>query len=122
MIFERLDSFMERLQILMDFFVTTVQFQKLERIEIGGLRGKALSHSVAKVLAEFKDLYTVFTIRTYDCLDPEEIGFIEDYKEFNEGIISLDRKLAATLSRALHKVGIVNQSCIRTTDKSSLGA
>ena len=101
MIFERLDSFMNRLQILMDFFVTTVQFQKLERIEIGGLRGKALSHGVAKVLAEFKDLYAVFTIRTYDCLDPEESGFIEDYKEFNEGIISLDRKLAATLSRAL---------------------
>ena len=99
---------MERLQILMDFFVTTVQFQKLERIEIGGLRGKALSHSVAKVLAEFKDLYTVFTIRTYDCLDPEEIGFIEDYKEFNKGIISLDRKLAATLSRALEDCTMSN--------------
>ena len=99
---------MNRLQILMDFFVTTVQFQKLERIEIGGLRGKALSHGVAKVLSEFKDLYAVFTIRTYDCLDPEEKGFIEDYKEFNEGIVSLDRKLAATLSRALEDCTMSN--------------
>ena len=92
---------MERLQILMDFFITTVQFQKLERIEIGGLRGKALSHSVSQVLKEFKELYLVFTVRTYDCLDPEETAFIVDYEHFNNGIISLDRKLGATLTRAL---------------------
>ena len=85
----------------MDFFTTAVQFQKLERIEIGGLRGKTLSHSVNKVLQEFKELYSIFTIRTYDCLDPEDQGFILDYKDFNHGIIALDRKLGATLSRAL---------------------
>ena len=101
LVFQRLDSFMERLQILCDFFCTTVQFQKLEKIEIGGLRGKVLSHSVTTVLQEFKELYSVFTIRTYDCLDPEEREFVKDYEEFNEGIISLDRKLGATLSRAL---------------------
>ena len=55
-----------------------IQFQKLERIEIGGLRGKTLSHSVNKVLHEFKELYAIFTIRTYGCLDPEDEGFKEE--------------------------------------------
>ena len=40
---------------------------------------------MAKVLTEFKDLYAVFTIRTYDCLDPEENGFIEGLLESDDG-------------------------------------
>ena len=85
----------------MEFFTTTVQLFKLERIEIGGLRGKELSSSVTKALSEFKQLYSVFTIRTYDCLDPNEDAFLKDYEDFNNGIITLDRKLGSTLSRAL---------------------
>ena len=100
LIFQRLDNFMDRLETLMEFFNTAVQFQKLERIEIGGLRGKALTHHVEKVYKEFSDLYVVFKIKTYDCLDPEDRGFLEDYEKFNTGIASLDRKLGAIFNRA----------------------
>ena len=92
---------MERLQLLQDFFLTTVQYEALEKIEVGGLRGKTLSHNVSQVNAEFSDLFYVFKSRTYDCLDPDEAGFIKDVEHFNLNITGLDRKLGAILSRAL---------------------
>ena len=100
LIFKRFDDFLERLNTVKDFFLTAQQFLKLEKVEIGGIRGKALTTSIKKVSDEFKDLYGVFTIRTYDSLDPQDQGFLEDYEKFNTKIFSLDRKLGAILSRA----------------------
>ena len=46
---------------MMDFFNTAVQLLKLEKVEIGGIRGKALTSNIYKVYEEFKDLYSVFS-------------------------------------------------------------
>ena len=96
----------------MEFFNTAVQFQKLEKIEIGGLRGKALTHNVENVLKEFKELYSVFSISSYDSLDPEDSGFLSDYKIFNTNIVNLDRKLGAILCRAFEDC-IVSESVFK---------
>ena len=85
---------------MMDFFNTAVQLLKLEKVEIGGIRGKALTSNIYKVYEEFKDLYSVFSLRTYDSLDPKDMGFLEDNEKFNKKISTLDRKLGAILSRA----------------------
>ena len=100
LVFKRFDSFLERLNTLQDFFLTAIQFLKLEKVEIGGIRGKALTTNINKVSDEFKDLYGVFSNRTYDSLDPQDRGFLKDYEKFNSKIFSLDRKLGAILSRA----------------------
>lgn len=42
---------------------------KLEKLEIGGVRGRALSQLVQLLHQEFVDTYKVFTERPYDCLD-----------------------------------------------------
>ena len=91
---------MVRLFTLEEFFLTAIQFLKLEKVEIGGIRGKALTTNIGKVYEEFKDLYGVFSNRTYDGLDPHDRGFLKDYEKFNNKIFSLDRKLGAILSRA----------------------
>ena len=69
--FKRFDSFVERLHTMLDFFSTAVQvrnvddsqkkslspflkFMKLEKVEIGGIRGKALTSNIGKVYEEFK--------------------------------------------------------------------
>ena len=77
-----------------------------ERVEIGGIRGKALTSNISRVYEEFKvgdvmkrvliistlkDLYGVFSIRTYDSLDPMDRGFLKDYERFNTKVFSLDR-------------------------------
>ena len=71
---------------MMDFFNTAVQLLKLEKVEIGGIRGKALTSNIYKVYEEFKDLYSVFSLRTYDSLDPTDLGFLEDNEKFNRKI------------------------------------
>ena len=49
LVFCRFDVFLERLDVLKEFFLTAQQFLKLEKVEIGGVRGKALTTSVGKV-------------------------------------------------------------------------
>ena len=89
LVFKRFDSFMVRLFTLEEFFLTAIQFLKLEKVEIGGIRGKALTTNIGKVYEEFKDLYGVFSNRTYDGLDPHDRGFLKDYEKFNNKIFSL---------------------------------
>ena len=54
LVFERFDSFVKRLNTVREFFKTAQQFLKLEKVEIGGIRGRALSGRVAGVHEEFK--------------------------------------------------------------------
>ena len=48
-LFPRLDSFLERCHDLLDLCKTVVQFQKLEKVEVGGNKGRTLSASVYQV-------------------------------------------------------------------------
>ena len=100
LVFYRYDDFLDRLDIVKEFFLTAQQFLKLEKVEIGGVRGKALTTSVGKVRTGFDELYSVFAMRTYDSLDPTDMGFIKDYEKFNSNIFALDRKLGAILTRS----------------------
>ena len=100
LVFKRYDSFLERLNTVKQFFDTAQQFLKLEKVEIGGIRGKALTTSINKVHEEFNDLYSVFAMRTYDSLDPQDNGFLKDYEKFKSNTFALDRKLGAILTRA----------------------
>ena len=100
LVFKRYDSFVTRLNIISEFFCTAQQFQKLEKVEIGGIRGKLFTNHVKKIFEEFKELYGVFGNRTYDGLDPNDKLFLKDYEKFNGNIFGLDRKLGAILGRA----------------------
>ena len=100
LVFKRFDSFQSRLNIISEFFTTAQQFQKLERVEIGGIRGKMLTNHVKKIYVEFGELYATFGMRTYDALNPKDKKFLRDYEKFNCKLFCLDRKLGAILSRA----------------------
>ena len=98
--FSRFDSFNERLKTIQEFCNTANQFLKLEKVEIGGLRGKVLTQGVQKIHDLFKEYYSVFGTKTYDSTDPKELGFLKDVGKFNSKVWSLDRKLGAILTRA----------------------
>lgn len=100
MVFKRFDSFMERLKTILEFCNTANQFLKLERVEIGGIRGKVLTQGVQKIHELFKEYYSVFGNRTYDCTDATDFGYLKDLAKFNSKVWSLDRKLGAILTRA----------------------
>ena len=54
LVFKHFDEFLNRLLTLEEFFLTAIQFLKLEKVEIGGIRGKALTSNINKVHEEFR--------------------------------------------------------------------
>ena len=51
---------------------TVLEFMKLEKIELGGIKGKMLSQQVVDIFEAFQAEYKVFTEATYDCLNPSD--------------------------------------------------
>ena len=100
LIFKRYDAFVDRLVIVKEFFKTADQFLKLEKVEMGGIRGKDLSSRIFRIYEEFKEQFTYFSNRTYDPLDPKDESFVNDYEKFKSKTFQLDRKLGAVLGRA----------------------
>lgn len=98
--FARLDKFVERVAVVEDLFSTAMEFCKLEKVEIGGVKGKMLSHQVVEIFEEFMEYFAVFGNRTYDGLDATNKEFVEDYSDFTSKIADLDRRLASVICQA----------------------
>lgn len=99
-LFVRLDAFRERCRDAMDFTKTVMQFMKLERVDIGGTKGKALSGCVVTILEEFNQAVETFKNVTYDIMDVDEKQFDQDYFTFRMAIKDLDMRLGSLLSTA----------------------
>ena len=52
-IFMRLDSFLERCRDILDLVQTIQQFSLLEKVEVGGTKGKALTETVKQIFSDF---------------------------------------------------------------------
>ncbi|CAH1164042.1 unnamed protein product [Phaedon cochleariae] len=100
MVFERFDAFLERLKTIQWFFNTVLEFNKLEKIEIGGIKGRTLSSRVTGVFHEFQQSFSQFSGKSYDVLDPDDSSFITDFENFKHKIFEMDMKLAAILCQA----------------------
>lgn len=48
---------------------TCLDLMKLEKLEIGGIKGRALNLQIQSLYQEFLDSYKIFTEKPYDCLD-----------------------------------------------------
>ena len=96
-LFPRLDAFLERCHDLLDLCKTVVQFQKLERIEIGGNKGRTLS--VGQIYADFTAVLENFMAVPYDVLDVEVKQFDDDFYEFRCSIKELERRLGSVLNQ-----------------------
>lgn len=96
-VFERMNRFLDRLNTIQWFFKTVLEFQKLEKIEIGGMKGRVLGGQIRDISAEFDGYFHSFASKSYDVLDPDDETFNEDFKTFQENIIDLDLKLSTVL-------------------------
>ncbi|KAM7371234.1 hypothetical protein PAMP_010722 [Pampus punctatissimus] len=84
----------------LDILLTAVDLLKLEKLEIGGVRGRALSQQVQLLHQEFVDTYKSFTEKPYDCLDLSNMEFEEDVREFKLKVDDTDRRLGAVFCQA----------------------
>lgn len=101
-IFERFDQFMERLYTIRNIFDTAHEFYKVEKIELGGLKGRNLSRGIQEIFSDFKNFYIKWSHIQFDPLDPSPKAnqFERERKDFEQNAEVLERKLAAILVQA----------------------
>lgn len=101
-VFERFNAFLERLNTIQWFFSTVIEFLKLEKVEIGGLKGRQLSLKITTIYADFNQFFSSFAAKTYDVLDPDDLKFMQDFEIFQQRILELDIKLAGIFCQAFN--------------------
>lgn len=99
-LFMRLDAFLERVHDVLETTQVVVQFMKLERIVIGGSKGKTLSATVDAIYADFKGAVAAFEAVPYDIMEVERKEFEGDLGVFRAKIKELERRLAAVLTQS----------------------
>nr|XP_003217173.1 PREDICTED: LOW QUALITY PROTEIN: dynein heavy chain 17, axonemal [Anolis carolinensis] len=94
LVFTRMNSFFHRLKTIEELYMTAIEFLKLEKIELGGVRGNILGSLVVQIYEEILEYVKVFAECKYDPLDPADVQFDEDFADFQIKIQDLDRRLA----------------------------
>uniref|UniRef100_A0A8C5LC16 Dynein axonemal heavy chain 17 n=1 Tax=Jaculus jaculus TaxID=51337 RepID=A0A8C5LC16_JACJA len=108
--FSRMNSFFHRIQTIEDLYKTAIEFLKLEKIEIGGVRGNTLGNLVTQIYEEVFELVKVFAECKYDPLDPGDSSFDDDYTDFETKIQDLDRRLATIFCQAFDDCNAIESS------------
>ncbi|XP_025892623.1 dynein heavy chain 17, axonemal [Nothoprocta perdicaria] len=91
--FRRMDSFLRRLRTIEELYETAIEFLKLEKVELGGVRGNIFGSQVFQMYEEVAELVRGFADCKYDPLDPAEEQLNKDFAEFQTKIQDLDRRL-----------------------------
>ncbi|XP_020637559.3 dynein axonemal heavy chain 11 isoform X1 [Pogona vitticeps] len=95
LVFSRFDQFLNRLEKIEDIFLTMLDFEKLEKLEFGGIKGKTLNDKISKLNEEFIESSTIFKEKTYDPLDYNNLEFEEDYIDFKHKVLEFERRLGS---------------------------
>jgi len=67
-------------------FETSIEFNKLEKVEIGGMKGRILSHDVVQIFTEFQECFAVFASSSYDSLNYQDN--VRTFSRLNKQFIS----------------------------------
>ncbi|XP_055849033.1 dynein beta chain, ciliary [Episyrphus balteatus] len=101
-IFSRFDAFIERLHKMNEIFTIGISFNKLEKITIGGLKGRSISHSVDVILEEYNTAYREWGNIAFNALDtdPDKQDFTKEKEKFDTKAEILERRLAFLFEQA----------------------
>ncbi|XP_041937573.1 dynein heavy chain 11, axonemal [Alosa sapidissima] len=107
LVFHRTDRIMERLRMMEEMFASALDFLKLERIELGGSRGKILSELIYSMNDQFNDSWRILRESKYDPLDYTKEDFVRDHTRFMEQNQDFDQRLGTVLNLAFqHSQGL----------------
>ncbi|XP_072903303.1 LOW QUALITY PROTEIN: dynein axonemal heavy chain 11 [Hemitrygon akajei] len=105
MVFAHFDKFLDRLLKTEELFITATEFHKLEKIVIGGRRGKALTEEISEIHEEFQECWRVFGDSKYDPLDFNNMEFLSNHCRYMACIYDFDQRLGSLLNLAFHDCG-----------------
>ncbi|XP_031327312.1 dynein beta chain, ciliary-like [Photinus pyralis] len=100
-VFQRLMDFVERLELVKSILLAAIEYQKLERIEIGGIKGRLLSKRCEDLLEEFNYAYANFVTIQYDLLDPLHMAIVAENEQFLIKCNDMDSRLASIFEQVL---------------------
>lgn len=112
LVFRRLDQVLFRVENILGLFEIIIEFNRLEKIEIGGTKGKILSSQVAQIFIEFQSGLIGFAKLKYDILNINSNEFEIDRNAFIEKITDLDRRISTILCQAFDDCSGLH-SCFR---------
>eukprot|EP00003_Mantamonas_plastica_P006669 TRINITY_DN1548_c0_g2_i8.p1 TRINITY_DN1548_c0_g2~~TRINITY_DN1548_c0_g2_i8.p1 ORF type:complete len:4445 (-),score=1771.15 TRINITY_DN1548_c0_g2_i8:52-13386(-) len=95
----RLNNFVERLRDIIDLLQTIDEFTTLEKVEIGGTKGKILSAQLTQIYTEFNNAVESFQTVEYDILDTASKDFERDWSEFRLTIKDLERRVGHIITQ-----------------------
>ncbi|KAF7658249.1 hypothetical protein LDENG_00015570 [Lucifuga dentata] len=99
MILTRFSQFLNRMLQLEDFFEILLDFQRMEKLEFGGLKGKLYSESAAQIYREFSNCCHVLKHSENNPLDCNS-QFEKEFKDFKVKIQDFECRIATILCSA----------------------
>uniref|UniRef100_A0A3B5KZ49 Dynein, axonemal, heavy chain 11 n=1 Tax=Xiphophorus couchianus TaxID=32473 RepID=A0A3B5KZ49_9TELE len=100
MAFSRYNQFMNRILQLENLFETMLEFQMMEKLELGGIRGRFYGEQVAKIHNEFTNHCQALKYSKYNPLDLTSQAFEDDCNTFKRRIADFELRLANLLCLA----------------------
>ena len=102
-LFSRLDAYVERANDLLDFCRVVLEFSKLQKVFIGGTKGKELTAALWQVHSDFVRTIAQFKRVDYDLLDISVAAFDADLYTYRSQVKELEKRLAASLLTAFNE-------------------
>uniref|UniRef100_A0A7N6BNC5 AAA+ ATPase domain-containing protein n=1 Tax=Anabas testudineus TaxID=64144 RepID=A0A7N6BNC5_ANATE len=100
MIFARFNMFLNRMLQLEDLFDIMLDFQRMEKLEFGGLKGKLYSEHTAQMYKEFGNACHALKHSENSPFDLESQDFENEYKDFKAWVVDFECRLASLLCLA----------------------
>ncbi|GFR90124.1 dynein heavy chain 17, axonemal, partial [Elysia marginata] len=102
LVFARFTKVHERLKTAFYLMDTYVNFMKLEKVELGGIKGNMLGEQVIDIFQEFDEAFKLFTESKYNPLDSSDPSFLENFHKFNRMMKDFDRRLATIVVKGYY--------------------
>uniref|UniRef100_A0A8D3CJW0 Dynein axonemal heavy chain 11 n=1 Tax=Scophthalmus maximus TaxID=52904 RepID=A0A8D3CJW0_SCOMX len=100
MVFARFNQFLNRILQLEGMFEVMLDFQRMEKLEFGGVQGKLYSEHAAQMYKDFSNHCQMLKHSENSPLDLNSQVFEDEYKDFKEWIVDFECQLASLLSLA----------------------
>jgi len=99
-VFAHLNAFLERCNDMLEFCYIVQEFGKLERIYVGGTKGKQLTEQLRDIYRDFTRAVERFQHLPYDLMDVAARAFDDDFYAYRLQVKELERRLAAVIGAA----------------------
>ncbi|MGH0121561.1 UNVERIFIED_CONTAM: hypothetical protein FKN15_040688 [Acipenser sinensis] len=91
---------MEQTEYSQELYHISIELLKLEKTDIGGVKGNTLGIMIFSIFEEFLEQMKVFAESKYDTLDPADSEFEESYAKFQKQVQDYDTRLGTIICQA----------------------